>query len=151
MALHQLVYQSQALVPFEPRELSALLEQARRYNREHGITGLLLLTPDGRFVQALEGEYDAVRHLYHNRIALDPRHFNCQVLGEAANRKRVFGGWSMGFRPAQPADLRRLLSPVPPDTPALLIPRPHTCPELLAILHDFVAWGETAAELEQPL
>ena len=143
MGLYQLLYQSQSLVPFAPPELSALLRQARAFNRAHHITGLLLYTPDGRFFQLLEGEYEAVRSLYHNHIVLDPRHFNCRIRGEGPCQARTFADWSMGFRATPAADLRRLLGCVPPDSPALLIPRPPTRPELLALLLELVAQGET--------
>ncbi|MDO7853387.1 BLUF domain-containing protein [Hymenobacter convexus] len=143
MGLYQLLYQSQSLVPFAPAELSALLKQARTFNRGHHITGLLLYTPDGRFFQLLEGEYEEVRNLYYNHIALDPRHFNCQIQGEGPCQARTFADWSMGFRATTAADLRRLLGHVLPDSPALLIPRPHTRPELLELLLELVAQGET--------
>ena len=143
MKLYQLIYQSQSLVPFEPPELTALLHQSRAYNELYAITGILLFTPDGRFMQVLEGDRDAVRHLFFDRIASDPRHCHLQVISEGPCEQRSFADWTMAFHVAQARDLRRLLSPVPPDNPALLVPRPHTRPELLALLLDFVAKRET--------
>ena len=148
MSLYQLIYQSQSLVPFEKPELTTLLTHSRASNKRRGITGLLLYTPDGRFLQVLEGERDTVRSLYYQHILADPRHFNFQVLGEGPCPYCSFGNWSMGFREAQAADLRVLLGHVPPDSPALLVPRPHTRPELLALLLEFVAHGETETWLE---
>lgn len=151
MGLHQLIYQSQSLVPFDNPELAALLTQCRASNARAGITGLLLYTPDGRFLQVLEGEHAAVRQLYYQRIAADPRHFNCRLLSAGECPHRAFAAWRMGFRVAQPAHLRTLLGYIlPPDSPALLVPRPHTRPELLALLHDFVAQCQTEPWLEQP-
>ena len=150
MSLYQLIYQSQSLVPFEPPELASLLTQCRISNQRNGITGLLLYTPDGRFLQVLEGEYAAVRQLYYQRIAVDPRHFSCRVLSEGSCLHRAFADWRMGFRVAQPQHLRTLLGYVPPDSPALLVPRPHTRPELLALLRDFVTQCEAESWLEQP-
>ena len=143
MELYQLVYQSQSLVPFETPELTALLHQSRVYNDCHGITGILLFTPDGRFMQVLEGDRDAVRHLYFDRVAADPRHYHLQVISEGPCERRSFADWTMAFHMAQARDLRQLLSSVPPDNPALLILRPRTRPELLALLLDFVAKRET--------
>ena len=60
MKLYQLIYQSQSLVPFEKEEIVALLAGCRAYNATHNITGLLLYTPDGRFLQVLEGEESIV-------------------------------------------------------------------------------------------
>lgn len=150
MGLYQLIYQSQSLVPFELPELMALLKQCCAYNQAHGITGILLYTPDGRFLQVLEGEQDEVRHLYFNRVLLDPRQVNCQIFGEGPCLHRSFPAWPMGFRLAQARDLRRLLSYVPPDIPGLLVPRRRTRPELLKLLLKLVAHGETDPGQQHP-
>ena len=145
MELYQIIYQSQSLVPFEPIELTTLLNRSRMYNRYHDITGILLYTPDGRFLQVLEGPRQEVRNLYFNTIVADPRHYNCQVISNGLSPRRCFFGFDMAFRAAQASDLRRLLAPVPSDNPALLIPRPRSRSELLMLLLDFVAnpEGET--------
>ena len=140
-SLHQLIYQSQSLVPFEAPELRALLAQSRRHNGRCGITGVLLYTPDGRFLQVLEGEEHAVRDLYHH-IAQDPRHACCRVLDEGPSAKRSFAHLSMGFRAAQACTLRNLLGSVPADGPAWLVPRPHTHAELLALLEEYMSVEE---------
>ncbi|MBF9237369.1 BLUF domain-containing protein [Hymenobacter sp. BT683] len=150
MGLYQLIYQSQALVPFEQPELLALLHQARDFNRVHHITGVLLYTPDGRFMQVLEGEQSVVRDLYFNRIVADPRHYNCRVIADGPCLQRSFADWTMGFRIATAVDLRNLLCNVPPDVPGLLVPRPHTRPELLELLQEFVANGEPEPWMEVP-
>ncbi|WP_460549947.1 BLUF domain-containing protein [Hymenobacter daeguensis] len=149
MGAYQLIYQSQSMVPFETPELLTMLRKARAYNARLGITGLLLLTPDGRFLQVLEGRRDDVRALYYQRIAADPRHYNCRVYDEGPCWERAFPQWRMGFRPATAQVLRTLLSYVPPDGPGLLVPRPHTRAELLALLQDFVTTGEGVLELEE--
>ncbi len=150
MGLYQLIYQSQSLVPFEQPELTALLNWSRTYNRIHHLTGVLLYTPDGRFMQVLEGEQAVVRDLYFNRIVSDPRHYNCRVIADGPCRHRSFADWTMGFRVATALDLRRLLCNVPPTSPRLLVPRPHTRPELLALLQEFVASAEPEPWLELP-
>lgn len=150
MGLYQLIYQSQALIPFETPELTVLLNQSRTYNQIHHITGLLLYTPDGRFLQILEGDEGVVRDLYYNRIVADVRHFNCRVLSDGPCMNRSFADWTMGFRVATALDLRKLLSPVPAEGTALLIPRPHTRPEMLQLLLEFVANSESVPWLEQP-
>ncbi|WP_216690828.1 hypothetical protein [Hymenobacter siberiensis] len=70
---------------------------------------------------------------------------------KAPCQHRDFGEWRMGFRVAQPQHLRTLLGYVAPDSPALLGPRPHTRPEMLALLHDFVAQCQAAPWQEHPL
>ena len=150
MDLYQLVYQSLSLVPFEEPELLDLLQRSRAYNQCQHITGLLLYTPDGRFLQVLEGSREAVRDLYYNRIVRDSRHHNCQVFSEGPCTQRTFHTWSMGFRVAQARDMRTFLGYVPPVGPGLLVPRPHTRPELMALLQDFLNKCETEPSLEHP-
>lgn len=142
MRLHQLIYQSQATVPFEAPELLALEQQAQAYNRAHGITGMLLHTADGRFLQLFEGEEAAVRHLYYHGIVRDPRHRDCHVLAEGPCLYRSFAGWSMGFRFAQPNEVRDLLAHVPASNQALCVPRARTGPELAAALRAFLPPGQ---------
>jgi hypothetical protein len=150
MDLYQLVYQSVSLVPFEEPELFDLLQRSRAFNQYQNITGLLLYTPDGRFLQVLEGPRDAVRCLYYNRIVRDPRHYNWLVFSEGPCLQRTFHTWSMGFRVAQAQDMRTFLGYVPPDVPGLLVPRPHTRPELMALLQEFIHACETEPSLEHP-
>lgn len=144
MSLYQLIYQSQSLIPFSPDELYNLVEEARNFNQRRGLTGLLLYTPDGRFLQVLEGEREAVRELYYQHIAPDPRHYDCRVLNEGSAATRAFRDWPMAFRPAQAQDLRKLLAPVKAQSTALLVPRPHTRPELVALLLAFMQRAEPA-------
>lgn len=150
MSYFQIIYQSTSLVPFTDDELAALLQHSHTNNRRNDISGLLLYTPDGRFLQVLEGERDTVRALYHERIARDPRHHNCQLLSEGSAAERCFPGWSMGFRTVRAEDLRQLLASVPAGGPALRVPRPHTRPELLALLQEFVASGDVSPARELP-
>lgn len=138
MSLYHLIYQSQALVPFSAPELTELLKQARAHNRQLHVTGVLLHSSDGRFLQVLEGEEADVRQLYYQRIQPDPRHYHCQVLGEGRSSGRSFAKWDMGFQVAQAADITTLLQSsavLPPDTTHH---RPAICPELITLLLDFV-------------
>ena len=143
MSTYQLLYQSYSLIPFEPRELDALLASARGRNQRRGLSSVLLYTPDGRFLQLLEGPRDAVRELYYQHLVHDPRHYHCQVLSEGPSEVASFAGSAMAFFPAQAHDLRRLLAPVPVPG-ALLVPRPHTRPELVELLLEFTQHGEPA-------
>ena len=138
MGLYHLIYASQARVPFAVPELTALLHQSRAYNRQVHITGLLLHSPDGRFLQIMEGEDADVRQLYYQRILSDPRHYQCQVLGEGSCAERSFADWSMGCRIAQPDDLYALLQNNSLNAPPRHGSRPGIRPELLELLLDFV-------------
>ena len=142
MQLYHLVYQSQWLVPMDAAALAGLLRECQSYNRLHDITGLLLHTPEGRFLQVLEGPQAAVRRLYYHGILSDPRHYHCQVLGEGAWPQRSFARWTMGFRHAQSRELRTLLGETAPNSLGL-IARPYPRTQLLAMLLDFVAQDST--------
>lgn len=142
MSTYQLLYQSYSLIPYEAHGLDALLAHARVRNRQRGINSILLYTPDGRFLQLLEGPREAVRELYYQHIVSDPRHYNCQLLSEGPSQAASFAGRCMDFFPAQAQDLRRLLAPVPVPGAALLVPRPHTQPELVELLLEFTQQGE---------
>ena len=148
MQPYHLIYQSQWMEPMGAAALDKLLHQSRAYNQQHDITGVLLHTPEGRFLQVLEGPRAAVRHLYYHGILSDPRHHHCQVLGEGAWPTRSFATWTMGFRPAQPADLRTLLGEATSDTLGLT-PRPYPRPQLLGLVLDFVAQHHTPTWQEQ--
>lgn len=144
MSTYQLLYQSYSLIPSEARELTELLASARVRNQHRGINSILLYTPDGRFLQVLEGPREAVRTLYYQRLVSDPRHYNCQVLSEGPSETASFAGCPMSLFPAQAQDLRRLLAPVPVPGAALLVPRPHTRPELVELLVEFTRPGDPA-------
>ena len=101
-----LVYVSSAVKPFSTSELAELLAKAREKNTRLGITGMLLYQ-DGNFMQALEGEEDAVRQLY-DTINRDVRHHGTIVLLEEQITKRQFGDWSMGFRNLDDKDVQDL-------------------------------------------
>jgi hypothetical protein len=148
--LYHLIYQSQAMGEFGAPELAALLRRGRAHNQAHGISGVLLHTVGGRFLQVLEGPQTAVRHLYYHVILSDTRHFHCQVLGEGPCARRSFAGWTMGCRLARPADLRALLGEAPPDGLGLLH-RPYPRPQLLTLLEAFVAQGAVETGQEHPL
>jgi hypothetical protein len=117
----------------------ALLEQCRTANEEHEITGLLLYTPDGQFMQVLEGRKQTVLHLYYNLITADSRHKNCTVISEGPWVRRSFASWSMGFLPEESGtlvntpgyvefnSLRLLLRKWAPNRPALI----HRCLEFI--------------------
>lgn len=143
MSLYHLLYHSQALVPFDPPALRALLEQARVFNRENRISGLLLHTPNGQFLQILEGEEDVVRQLYYEHIVADPRHHRCRVLGAGASTERSFADWGMGSRLASAAELELLLVGAPPAGSGALAGPPRLPPEMLKLLLNFIKQHES--------
>lgn len=98
--MHQLIYLSQATVPFDGAQLEHLLGQARQFNAAHGLTGILLYGND-QFLQVLEGEAATVHSLY-ARICQDPRHRDVTTYADEAIAARTFSDWQMAYHPLQP-------------------------------------------------
>jgi hypothetical protein len=109
-AVFRLIYRSHSLIGADERrtQLGEIFTTARRTNRELDITGALVLADDA-FVQALEGDEQAVRGLY-ARIARDPRHDHCSVLEEQSVDGRTFGRWAMAEVSAEGKPDIRLMS-----------------------------------------
>lgn len=93
--LQSLVYMSSATEPFDEDALEAVLEHARARNTEDGLSGMLVHR-GGRFMQLLEGPYDAVMATY-SRILEDPRHDEVRLLVEESIHTRRFPEWSMAY------------------------------------------------------
>ena len=138
MSMYHLIYQSQALTAFSTAELIELLQKSYAYNKEHGLTGMLLHAPNGQFLQVLEGEAATVQALFYDRIANDPRHEHIVVLSEGPSDSQVFSTWTMSFRDG--VGLGGL--------PGYLAPRAayvqvcnlaQATPELMRLLQDFTA------------
>ena len=103
--LHRLFYRSRQ-TPAAAADLDFVVKQvigaAIRRNREVGLTGLLL-TLQGNFIQALEGNVDAVRTTY-ARISMDPRHHDLQIISQGPAEQRLFGEWNMCASTLAPSD-----------------------------------------------
>lgn len=95
MGLISLVYVSFASHDMTDDELKDILKVARQTNETLNITGMLLYR--GRFfIQALEGEAEAVNELY-EKIKKDARHVNVTLVDTHPITERAFVGWHMGF------------------------------------------------------
>lgn len=97
---YQVIYSSESATPMQTEELDEILQQARRNNAAHGITGALIYV-DGVFLQILEGETVTVQALM-ARIAKDVRHETVTVLKEGSISSAVFGDWKMAYVSATP-------------------------------------------------
>lgn len=89
----RLVYSSTASVEMPYASLVDIMDHAEARNVGRGITGILCYG-SGHFLQALEGEREAVSTLYH-RIAADPRHHDCQLIAVTDIDSRAFPEWTM--------------------------------------------------------
>ncbi len=94
--MYHLVYTSHAAQLFTEEDLVSLLKECRAFNRDHGITGMLLYI-QGKFIQVLEGSEQEVVGLF-EQIAIDPRHNRVAVVVEGDSASRIFKDWSMGFK-----------------------------------------------------
>lgn len=90
-------YVSAAAESFDDARLAELLDQSRRSNHEHDLTGMLLYRR-GRFFQVLEGPQDAVDELM-TKIRRDPRHTDVRMLLSEEIDERRFSEWTMGYEP----------------------------------------------------
>lgn len=104
--MYQLIYLSTATRLMEEKDLADLLEESRRNNLDHQITGLLLYL-DGTFIQVIEGEEEKIRTLISNIID-DERNKDLQILNEDEIESRHFHGWSMGFLKIPVRELSKL-------------------------------------------
>jgi len=82
-------------------EAEQILAHARERNPRDNLGGALLITDD-RFVQALEGDKAAVEATF-DRISLDPRHTDIELLHAEVTPRRRFADWSMAFVGDSPA------------------------------------------------
>ena len=73
-----------------------------RRNRIVGLTGLLLVVQH-HYIQALEGDINAVRATY-ARILMDPRHRDLHIIAQSPAKRRLFGEWNMCASSLAPSD-----------------------------------------------
>lgn len=94
LELQRIVYCSQAARPeLALQSLAEILAVSDRNNRRDGLTGVLLISR-GRFFQVLEGAAQDLDRTM-NRIRLDPRHHDVDVVSRRPVRTRRFGQWAM--------------------------------------------------------
>ncbi|PZV19497.1 MAG: blue light sensor protein [Pseudanabaena sp.] len=93
MALYRLIYVSQAVSGLEYPDLVEIMEKSERNNKNVGITGMLSFG-DSMFLQVLEGSRRVISQTY-NRILLDKRHVNAELIDFSEIEHRDFDLWSM--------------------------------------------------------
>lgn len=95
MPPYEILYISELSPATIPTTIAEILVQARKQNKLHGITGLLLF--DGEhFVQVLEGDHEVVVAAM-NRIEKDDRHFGVKRLHEGFIAQRQFQCFGIGY------------------------------------------------------
>ena len=93
--MYHVIYMSSAVSLFSADDLWRLLQQSRRWNEAHGITGALFYR-DGNFLQVIEGEKEGVASLFAS-IRADSRHHAINPLFQEDIAERDFAQWSMAF------------------------------------------------------
>jgi hypothetical protein len=94
--MRQILYISSATTPPSTNEFENLLEVARRNNKAHNITGVLIFFY-GRYVQCIEGDDHEISRLLSN-IEGDARNIHLVVLQDRQIKSRDFPDWSMGYQ-----------------------------------------------------
>jgi hypothetical protein len=108
MPLRAIAYVSQALPELSAERLQTLVEDAARFNRVAGVTGVLL--HDGQqFLQYIEGPPDGISSVY-ERIQQAGSHIDIVELARGALGQRQFPYWSMRVLPVDASKLRQLTS-----------------------------------------
>lgn len=88
-------------------DLRAILVEARHFNAEHDICGVLYYAT-GHFFQCLEGEEQQVKYIY-EKIIQDTRHNVLKSFEIEAIEQRCFSQWSMKYAKPNTA-LQRFLN-----------------------------------------
>jgi hypothetical protein len=150
MPLYHLIYESRATQPFSDLDLLSLLRHSRGHNAQRGLTGMLLYSPEGRFLQVLEGKKAEVEALYQH-INKDARHTACVVLLAGPLVARRFAEWRMGFRATRHlTDMAALLGHVDTSSPDFLLPLlPKLSTSLLDRIFDYVPLAPVHELLEE--
>jgi hypothetical protein len=91
--LRSLAYTSRARLDLDEADLRDIHQASRHLNALDGITGLLLF--DGtRFMQIIEGAYEAIDNLV-ERLRRDDRHTAFEIRDDRVIEARAFPDWSM--------------------------------------------------------
>lgn len=91
----ELIYSSVPSKNLSPQDIDSLLLESRENNTKNSITGVLLFNQT-RFLQIIEGTSEDIHSLF-NKIEVDPRHKNVELLHEQPIQKRTFQNWKMGY------------------------------------------------------
>ena len=93
--LASIVYVSSAVRTLSQDEIEGILEGARKRNKEHGLTGMLLHV-DRNFMQYIEGPAAPLLEVY-DLIKHDSRHTGIIEIVREKIAEREFADWSMAF------------------------------------------------------
>jgi hypothetical protein len=141
-----IVYMSRAVRPLTDQDLQDLLNQCRRDNALHNVTGVLFYS-HSNIAQLIEGAPEILEPLF-EKISRDGRHSHVTKLIDKPITERSFSDWSMAFHPLEAAGFEALQGfLLPPHLP----PSPSTLTIADAMLVDLVrmaVFGASTAQTE---
>lgn len=109
-AVYLLAYTSVATAPLSEQQVDELASQASEKNTMLGITGFLNYDfRKQQFLQVLEGHDSEVESLI-EKIAVDPRHQQLNILRIGNSPRRLFPNWWMRLIDEETADMISLES-----------------------------------------
>ena len=103
MPITAIAYSSIVVPGLALDSIDDLARDAERFNREAGVTGVLLFD-GGRFFQYIEGPADGIAIAY-SRIMTSTSHYQLTELGQKRIQGRRFPYWSMRLVPAESSAL----------------------------------------------
>lgn len=130
------LYASRISTPLATYALDGILEQSRKNNPKHGITGLLCHTHDS-FVQVVEGGREPISVLLRS-IYRDERHRQVTILSFEEIAERRFGNWTMGSLNVESINAAVLLKY---SEKAALDPFACSSQAMMALLMELIATG----------
>lgn len=140
--LRSLVYASTATHPLTTADLESLLTDARAFNREHQVTGVLLHS-GASFMQCLEGAPEDVGAAY-ERIKRSSKHQGIVEYIDCEVPQRTFGSWDMGL--AEPTESELLALSTAEWSKATQQPSSFESPAGLALLKMFWSMRQETAQ-----
>jgi hypothetical protein len=139
--LRSIVYASTATHALTTADLESLLTDARAFNREHQVTGVLLHS-GANFMQCLEGAPEDVGKAY-ERIKQSSQHQDIVEYMDGEVAQRTFGSWDMGL--AEPAESELLALSTAEWSRATQQPSSFESPMGLALLKMFWSMRQQSA------
>ncbi|AHJ97504.1 BLUF domain-containing protein [Hymenobacter swuensis] len=143
--MKHIVYISRAVHALTDEDLQHLLDQSRRDNAQHGITGILFYS-HGNIAQLFEGDATTADTLY-ERISRDGRHSDVRKLIDRPIAARSFSEWSMAFHPLAAESFQALQGFLLPHQ---VPPAPATLPVADALLVELVRLAVFGPDPSQP-
>lgn len=91
--MYRIIYKSRSVKPLDWDIVKGITSVSEKNNEACSVTGVLLASRT-HFLQALEGNFEAVNSVF-RRIARDERHNELSIVAFSIIDARLFGGWGM--------------------------------------------------------